>query len=167
MQEVTAIVIAMTDAERRFLPEALRSVRDQTVACEMIVVVLESNDWIGDLAAEFPNLQVLRREPGWPGAARNTGIAAAATEFVAFLDGDDAWLPAKTERQLALLRAGDRDFVAVDHLLMTEGGTVFAYALARHLPTTSSWMVRRETMLDYPFDPALGLAEDGAWWLAT
>jgi glycosyltransferase involved in cell wall biosynthesis len=167
MPEVTAIVTCMTNAERPFIRETLRSVRDQTIACETIVVVLETNDWIDDLAADFPNLRVLGREPGRPGAARNDGIAAATTEFVAFLDGDDAWLPAKTERQLALLRAGDRDFVAVDHLLMTEEGTVFAYALARHLPMTSSWMVRRETMLGYPFDPALALGEDGAWWLAT
>jgi glycosyltransferase involved in cell wall biosynthesis len=166
--EVTAIVTCMTDAERPFLRETLKSVRDQTVPCKTIVVVLETNTWIDSLTGEFPDLQVVLRPPGWAGAARNSGVAAAATEFVAFLDGDDVWLPAKTERQLALLRAGRRDFVAVDHMLMTEEGKVFAYALARHLPMPSSWMVRRETMLRYPFDPkvAHGL-EDGAWWLAT
>lgn len=165
---VTAIITCMTDAERPFLRETLQSVNQQTVPCEKVVVVQESNTWINELAADFPNLRVLHRPPGWAGAARNTGIAAAATEFVAFLDGDDIWLPLKTERQLSFLRAGCRDFVAVDHMLMTEDGRVFAYALARHLPMTSSWMVRRETIRRHPFDPAVahGL-EDGAWWLAT
>lgn len=165
--EVTAIVTCMTDAERPFLRETLQSVRNQTTPCETIVVVLGSNTWIDDLAAEFSSLQVLRRPPGWPGAARNSGIAAATTEFVAFLDGDDVWLPAKTAAQVAFLRAGRRDFVGVDHMLMTEEGKVFAYALARHLPMTSSWMVRRETILRYPFDPYVLVGEDGAWWLAT
>lgn len=165
--EVTAIVTCMTDAERPFLREALQSVRDQSVSCETILVVLESNAWIDEIAMEFPGLDVLRRPPGWEGAARNSGIAAAATEFVAFLDGDDVWLPAKTEKQLNFLQAGPRDFVGVDHALMTENGTVFAYALARHLPMPSSWMLRRETALRYPFEPDVPVGADGVWWLAT
>ena len=86
---------------------------------------------------------------------------------MAFLDGDDAWLPKKTERQTAFLRSGCQDFVGVDHMLMTEEGEVFAYALARHLPMPSSWMVRRETMMRYPFDPDVSVGADGVWWLTT
>ena len=40
--DVTAIVTCMSDAERPFLTETLQSVRNQTVPCETIVVVLES-----------------------------------------------------------------------------------------------------------------------------
>jgi glycosyltransferase involved in cell wall biosynthesis len=165
--DVTAIVTCMTDAERPFLRETLQSVRNQTLPCETIVVVLESNIWIDDLAAEFPHLRVMRRPPGWEGAARHTGIAAARTEFVAFLDGDDVWLPTKTKRQVDFLRDGRRDFVGVDHILMTEEGKPFAYGLARHLPMPSAWMVRRETMLRYPLDPNLSVGADGLWWLST
>ncbi len=86
---------------------------------------------------------------------------------MAFLDGDDVWLPTKTEKQVAFLKAGLRDFVAVDHMLMTEEGQLFAYALARHLPMPSTWMIRRNTMIRYPFNPHLGEGEDGDWWLTT
>lgn len=167
MPDVTAIVTCMTDAERPFLSETLQSVRNQTVPCEIIVVVLESNSWIDELAEGFPGLRILRRPPGWPGAARNSGVEAATTEFVAFLDGDDVWLPKKTEKQLDFLKSGHHDFVGVDHMLMTEVGQVYAYALARHLPMPSTWMVRRDTIARHPFDPDLGEAEDGAWWLST
>ncbi|GLW07294.1 hypothetical protein Misp01_24240 [Microtetraspora sp. NBRC 13810] len=45
-----------------------------------------------------------RFRPGLPGA-RNTGIAALTTDFVAFCDDDDAWLPGKLTAQLAALSA--------------------------------------------------------------
>ena len=96
----------MSDAERPFLIETLQSVRNQTVLCETIVVVLESNAWIDEVSEALPGLRVVRRPPGWAGAACNSGVEAATTEFVAFLDGDDVWLPTKTEKQVALMKSG-------------------------------------------------------------
>ena len=165
--DVSAIVTCMTDGERPFVLQTLQSVHSQTVPCETIVVVRESNIWIDDVAAAFPHFQIVRRPPGWAGAARNTGIAAARTEFVAFLDGDDVWLPTKTKKQANFLHDGGQDFVGVDHMLMTEEGTPFAYGLARYLPMTSAWMVRRETMLRSPFDPDAVANEDTLWWRST
>jgi len=165
--DVTAIVTCMSDAERPFLIETLQSVRNQTVLCETIVVVLESNAWIDEVSEALPGLRVVRRPPGWAGAARNSGVEAATTEFIAFLDGDDVWLPTKTEKQVALMKSGHRDFVAVDHMLTREEGEVYAYGLALHIPMTSAWMVRRDTIISHPFDPDMRHGEDGAWWLST
>jgi hypothetical protein len=46
---------------------------------------------------------VIRRPNGGQGAARNTGIHAAAGEWIAFLDHDDLWAPRKTEIQLGFI----------------------------------------------------------------
>jgi glycosyltransferase involved in cell wall biosynthesis len=158
----------MTDAERPFIREALQSVQDQTLSCEeAIVVVLESNTWIDEIAADFPHIKVMRRPPGWEGAARHTAINAAQTEFVAFLDGDDVWLPSKTRMQVEFMRTGCWDIVGADYTLTTEEGKPFAYGLCRYQAPPSAWMVRRDTMLRYPLDPDLPVGADWQWWVNT
>ena len=167
MRQVSAIITCMTDAERPFIQEAVRSVYKQTLPCETIIVVSQSNRWIATIEQEFPGIRIVREPPGWSGAARNRGVAAATSKFVAFLDGDDVWLPTKIERQLNAIREWNCEFVGVDHVLVTEHGATFAYGLARYMPMTSAWMIRRETMLKHLFDPTVAVGQDGEWWLRT
>ncbi len=55
----------------------------------------------------------LKQPNGGAGAARNAGIRAAQGEFVAFLDGDDVWLPNFLTAQLEQL-SSDRGYDLVD-----------------------------------------------------
>ena len=81
---------------------AIQSVLAQTYEIAEIIVVDDgSSDGTAEVSAGFPRTRVIRRPNGGPGAARNTGIQEASGEWIAFLDSDDAWVPRKTEVQLA------------------------------------------------------------------
>ena len=106
----------------RFIEEAVRSVLAQTESdFELLVVDDGSTDRTPALLAELSSLDArvtIYRQPnsGRPGMARNVGISRSQGEFLAFLDGDDLYHPAKLERQLAcFVRYPGVDIVFHDH----------------------------------------------------
>lgn len=73
---------------------------------ELLVVDDGSTDDTGAVLALYGDaIRVVRQLNGGLSNARNSGIRESRGEFVAFLDADDWWLPAKILRQVALLRA--------------------------------------------------------------
>lgn len=177
-----------------FLPAAIASVRAQTVPMAQIIVV---DDGSTDNTAEVVNqlgsdIRYIQQQNAGPSAARNVGIRAAETEWVALLDADDLWLPDKTERQLALLEshpelalmASNRTevdgagTVILDSLFDHHGlisfmeelaGKPIPHALARlvkiNFIPTSSVLARREAILDLGgFDAGIRFSEDLELW---
>lgn len=110
-----SVVIPAYNAER-FIGEALESVRAQTVRpSEVIVVDDGSTDATARIAAEW-GARVIRQPNGRAAAARNTGISASASEWVAFLDADDLWTADKLEAQCEVVRTQPQvGFVFTDH----------------------------------------------------
>lgn len=102
----TVSVVIPTLNRRRWILATVRSVLAQTYRdFEIIVVDDGSTDGTADmLAAEFGDSIRVERLPTNHGrsTARNVGWAMARGEFVAFLDSDDIWLPAKLSRQIPL-----------------------------------------------------------------
>jgi glycosyltransferase involved in cell wall biosynthesis len=88
--DVTVVVPVRAPAP--YLAEALAS-----VAGEEVVVVLDGP------GEEPGGVRVVRSEPVGRSRARNLGVAAAETPFVAFLDADDISLPGRLERQRAAI----------------------------------------------------------------
>lgn len=91
---------------------SMRSVLAQTHAdVELVVVDDGSRDdsWerVRGIADGDARVVALRQPNGGVAAARNTGIEAASGEYIAFLDSDDRWAPAKLETQLAWMRQQD------------------------------------------------------------
>jgi len=71
-----------------------------------IIVVDDGSDDGSDKIAESYGLPVrlVRQKNQGPAAARNRGVKESSGELIAFLDGDDCWLPNKLNVQLAHLK---------------------------------------------------------------
>jgi glycosyltransferase involved in cell wall biosynthesis len=107
-------VITIFLNEVGFLQEAIESVRGQTyLNWELILVDDGSTDGSSDLARAYAASDPSRiryiEHPGHrnvgTSASRNLGIAASRGALIAFLDGDDVFLPFKLARQVPLLLA--------------------------------------------------------------
>lgn len=100
-------VIVPTFNCAEFVGAAIMSVLSQNYApIEIIVVDDGSTDDTAQIAAGFgPPVRVLRQANRGPAAARNLGVKDSHGELLAFLDGDDVWLPGKLEAQVRYLVA--------------------------------------------------------------
>src|SRR5437773_3781756 len=107
LMNVTVSVVIPTYNYARYLPEAIDSALAQTHAPLEVIVVDDgsTDDTPRVLAVYGDRIRVIRQANRGPGAARNTGIAAARGEYVGFLDADDVWLPRKLELQMARFEA--------------------------------------------------------------
>jgi glycosyltransferase involved in cell wall biosynthesis len=145
------------------LPRAVASVAQQSSRARELIVVDDASG--EDTSAVLRDLQQrygedwlrivrLERNQG-PASARNAGWEAAGGEYVAFLDADDSWLPAKLERQHAFMRAhpeyalsGHRAVYGDDPPVPVGAEPAFSEisrgsVLLRNPMVTPSFMVRR------------------------
>jgi glycosyltransferase involved in cell wall biosynthesis len=103
----TVSVVMATYNYAQFLAESAHSVLDQTFTdLELIVVDDGSNDETADILRQFvdePRVTCIRQAHHGPAAAFNRGLAQARGRYVALQAADDAWLPTKLERQVAVL----------------------------------------------------------------
>jgi glycosyltransferase involved in cell wall biosynthesis len=135
------------------------------------------------LAPYRDRITYIVQENAGPSAARNAGVARARGELIAFLDGDDVWLPECLSEQVARANA-DRS-VAVVHadaevigdptaagmtlrqLNRSGGRASFASIVTESYTLTTSCTVVRREWWDRvgPFDPTLRRSEDFDLWL--
>lgn len=109
-----------------FIAETLKSVCAQTFTDWEAIVV---NDGSADTPALEAAVQPFRNRITYltqpnrgVGAARNTAIAQAQGEWLAFLDGDDYWASDYLERQLGVARARALDLIWCDALIVGDTG---------------------------------------------
>lgn len=89
-----------------FIREALESVFAQNYPIHEIVVVDDgSTDTTRDIVESYVHrgVRFIQQERQGPSAARNRGLTETKGDIIAFLDADDAWLPQKLSKQIALL----------------------------------------------------------------
>jgi glycosyltransferase involved in cell wall biosynthesis len=176
-----AVVIPAWDSART-LSAAIASAFAQTRPPAEVVVVDDGSRDDSARVAERGGARVLRRENGGPGAARNTGVQASACEWIAFLDADDRFEPAKLERQLGALAATGLSACATEAWVERAGALPFRKNAGRRVPARigypdllrgnpivcSSMVVRRELLREvglFDEDRDLIATEDYDLWL--
>ena len=184
-----SVVIPVYD--RQALGErALRSARAQGVAGMEIIVVDDGSNPPFQLPADIASdqhMRVVRHESNrGAGRARDSGVAAARSDWIAFLDSDDYWLPGTLGPRLEL---AERAFAAAcDPMVAYAAGFVLDRRSDGHnqqetripLPSadlndfvSGSWfahgstaLLRREVFARVgPTDPGLRRFEDYDWFV--
>ena len=90
----------------RYIAEAIESVLTQTYEPVEIVVVDNgsTDDSLAVISSYADRVSWISESRQGQSIARNSGIARAQGDFVAFLDADDVWLPNKLEKQMSLIK---------------------------------------------------------------
>ena len=111
-----------------FIETAIQSVLNQTFTDLELIVVNDgsTDDGPRKIAAfQHPRLRVIHQPNRGSAEARNAGVAIARGQYLAFLDGDDAWEPRKLELQLAIHASHpETDLSYTLSHLMNEAGKV-------------------------------------------
>ncbi|MDR3717145.1 MAG: glycosyltransferase family A protein [Puia sp.] len=146
-----------------FISKTIQSVLAQTHKISEIIVVDDgSSDRTVEIAAGFPRTRVIQRPNGGPGAARNTGIHAASSDWIAFLDSDDVWTPQKTEIQLACITP-DVGVIHANRFDPIHFGNLW-HRQAHISP--SGALVRKQSLLDVGcFEDSRAVSDDLTLWL--
>lgn len=98
-------VLMGTYNRRELLPEAIRSVVNQTHGEWELIVVNDGGEDVADLVYGFKDdrIRYHNNPHGSKGKAINTAFSLSSGEFVAYLDDDDVWYPDHLERALFAL----------------------------------------------------------------
>ena len=164
------------------LGRAIDSVLAQTYRdFELLIVDDGSTDQTRELVAGYgAQVAYVFQANRGVSSARNVGIRSTTGALVAFLDSDDAWLPAKLARQVAIMaQQPDIPLCHTEEIWIRRGvrvnpqqkhrkytGDIFPYCLPLCVISPSSVMIRRTLFetVGY-FDESLPACEDYDLWL--
>ena len=100
-------IIMPTYNRAAYIGETIESIRRQTYACwELIIVDDGSDDNTEEIISNIGDDRIQFHKAGRLGVGskiKNLGLEKATGEFIAFIDSDDLWAPAKLEKQLIAL----------------------------------------------------------------
>ena len=181
MPEPLVTIITPCLNSERYLPEAIESVRSQSLAdFEHIIVDDGSRDRTRELirraAAEDQRVRpILSGSSQGSAAARNAALRQARGRYIAFLDSDDRWLPGKLERQVEFMRTeGVALSYAAYHRIDEDGHRISTFGVPDRVAYPDllktcyigclTAMVDREATGAFEF-PLVARRQDWALWL--
>ena len=177
---ISAVIPAYNRA--RCLSRAIDSVINQSPGVDEIIVVDDcSSDSTGQICSGFGDAIHYIRHPVNKGAsaARNTGVSAASSEWVAFLDSDDYWLANKIGKQLQFMEDNNLNVACTNFRLVDQNGAVKGQSLIKAeilqqpdflwgcYVCPGSTMIARKVLFEECgyFDESLKRLEDWDWFL--
>jgi GT2 family glycosyltransferase len=173
---LVSCVVPVFNGER-FIQEALDSILAQTYEhLEVLVVDDGSTDGTAAAVQRYgARVRYLHQENGGPPVARNTGLREARGEFIAFLDSDDRWAPAKTALQLDCFRRNPQLCICLTHVqnfweseLEAEREDLQDHRRSQPLPgyATSALLARRDAFETVgTFDTQFQHGDDFDWFV--
>ncbi|HWE32284.1 MAG TPA: glycosyltransferase family 2 protein [Solirubrobacteraceae bacterium] len=183
---MTVGVIVPVYGPAPYLEDALAGVLGQSPAPDEVIVVDDGSPAAVRVPAPFASrCRVLRRDlRGGPGPARDTALAAIATDWIACADADDVWRPGKLAAQLralerfpeAVLCFGTAEIVGPDGRATGERWPTLTAGLLepallgpalyeRNPIPTSSVIARRDAVVAAGGFSGPPLCEDWSLWL--
>jgi hypothetical protein len=104
---MTVAAVVPTYNRARLIGRALTSILDQEGPPDEIIVVDDgSTDDTEDVVKRYGSaVRYVRQSNAGASVARNTGVALAEADYVAFLDSDDLWMPGHVETLASAARA--------------------------------------------------------------
>ncbi|MCD1124789.1 glycosyltransferase [Jinshanibacter sp. LJY008] len=183
-----SVIIPVYNSQQTIL-SCLDSVYSQEIGeynIEMEVIVIDDGSTDNSLILlekykvenKKSNLYIFHKKNGGVSSARNYGINIAKGEWIAFLDSDDIWLPAKIRKQFDIILSSN---VRIDFLgcarnneklriLFRHINTLYKAnvtdLLIKMFPQTSTAIVRK-SVLDVAgnYNEKMRYAEDGELWV--
>jgi glycosyltransferase involved in cell wall biosynthesis len=185
--QISAVIPTRNRPE--LVSKAVRSALNQTIQSIEVIVVIDGPDIATTNELNLitdPRLRTIELPINLGVAnARNVGIAAAKSTWIAFLDDDDRWLPQKLELQLELANKSAHSFpiISSKFLAQTADGEL---VWPRRLPSSSEsideylfvrnslfWgeafvatptlLIKKELLIKVPFNKDLSRHEDWDW----
>lgn len=172
MNESVSVITVVRNGERH-IAEALDSVFAQTrPADEILVVDGRSTDRTAEIVRAYEGVKWLEQPGRGLADARNAGARVTTSEWIAFLDHDDRWLPDKLQRQFAALRSrpdstyvtGWLEFFADPEEPPPPGFLASRLGAPRPGPTPGTVLIRRDAFAEVgPFDDRYAIGCDLEW----
>ena len=126
MKDVLVSVVMPAYNCEKYIGQAIRSVLEQTVSLELIIVEDKSGDGTEAVICEFLDdervIYISNDVNSGVAASRNKGIDLARGKYIAFLDSDDYWTSDKLERQVTFMEKGNKVLSSTGRELIDENG---------------------------------------------
>jgi glycosyltransferase involved in cell wall biosynthesis len=176
-----SVVIPIYKVEK-FIRSSIQSVLSQTFSdFELLLIDDGSPDDSRKIYENFmdPRIRIISQENRGLSAARNTGIRHAKGDILAFLDGDDLWVPNKLEKHLEHLRKFPEVGISFSRseFIDEEGESLGNYQMPKLSDITASHLlfqnpigngsaavVRREVLDSICYKPQVQMGEANEIW---